>query len=146
MKTLRETDSYQFIDFAPRKVSENMVAIVIDDQTKEIVNTFDSRLIGSLMNMTWEQISLIWDEIEYEWEFPPIDPEVGNYSRLTGIFNLKEYRYYDFSVYVGDEEVYKDKIFCTNQPISQASNEYYSVSKGLYKTYNKETSNGYILP
>ena len=146
MKTLRETDSFQSIDFSPRRVSESMVAIILDDQTKEIVNIFDSALIGSLMNLTWEQVSLIWDEIEYEWEFSPIDPDIGNYSRLTGVFNLKEYRYYDFTVYIGDEEVYKDKIFCTNQTINQKTNEYYSVNKGLYKEYDNGTSNGYILP
>lgn len=133
MKVLRESDSIQEIVFLPSSSSENMTAIVIDEETKEIVNEFSNDLIGSLMSLTWDQIDVLWDYAEDEWAFPPLDPDFGNYAKIGAVFNLKQEHTYDIKVF--DENgsvIYFDKIFCTNQPIDQMNNEYYSVNKNKY--------------
>ena len=40
--------------------------------------------------------------------------------------------------------IYKDKVFCTDQTINQANNNYYSVNSGEYTTENS-FDNDYII-
>lgn len=88
---------------------------------------------------------------------------VGNYLNFGIVFSpiLVENHFYDLSMYIDynywntnnsfwnlydilweldsnyKEEVYKDRIFCTDQDIDQLNdNDYYQLNKGQYITYN----------
>ena len=58
---------------------------------------------------------------------------------FTVTFNpvLQEGLYYDFTLKNSSSKIiYKDKIFCTDQTINQANNNYYTVNSGVYTTEN----------
>lgn len=54
------------------------------------------------------------------------------------IFNLKEGRFYNLTVYNVNDIVYKDKIFCTDQNVLN-----YSINKDVYTS--TVTDNEYII-
>lgn len=134
MIILKPISAFQVVDFLPSDRSDFMSIEVIDEQTREIVNTYDNQLVGSVMNEEWQDLNAYWEQEEAVWEFPPIDPQT-QYVRLTGVFNLKENRTYDFYVFIAGELVYKDKIYCTSQAIDQNNKETYSINEGLYLFY-----------
>ena len=50
---------------------------------------------------------------------------------------LQDGLYYDFTLKNSSSKIiYKDKIFCTDQTINQANNNYYTVNSGVYTTEN----------
>ena len=73
----------------------------------------------------------------------------GNFKRLSATISpvLKEGRYYDMSLLSGSSIVYKDKVFCTDQTINQANNNYYDINSGEF-TFDETTGshdNDYII-
>jgi len=95
----------------------------------------------------------------------------GNYLNFDNVFSpiLVENHFYDLRLYVDYnywntnyslwelydqvwnldskliEDIYKDKIFCTDQDIDQLNkNDYYQINKGQYITYNG-SNNDYIV-
>jgi hypothetical protein len=75
-----------------------------------------------------------------------------NYRQLQVTFNpvLKEGRFYTFEVrnnLVDTILYYKDKIFCTDQTINQANNDYYDINKNEYDFDDTDAShsNDYII-
>jgi hypothetical protein len=94
-----------------------------------------------------------------------------NYLNFNNIFNpvLVENHFYDIHLYVdynywntnyslwniydqvwnidseATEDIYKDRIFCTNQDVDQLNkNDHYDLNKGQYTTYNG-SNNTYIV-
>jgi len=57
---------------------------------------------------------------------------------------LVEGRFYDMTVKEGANIIYKDKIFCTNQTVDQANNDYYTMNSGEYTTEDSY-DNDYII-
>ena len=57
---------------------------------------------------------------------------------------LVESRFYDMTVKEGANIIYKDKIFCTNQTVDQANNDYYTMNSGEYTTEDSY-DNDYII-
>ena len=93
----------------------------------------------------------------------PSDTTVGNYLEFNNVFSpvLVEAHFYDLSLYIdfnfwntnnsfwqlynvlwnvdGDvtENIFKDRVFCTDQGINQLNNnERYKLNEGQYTTYN----------
>jgi len=93
----------------------------------------------------------------------PSDTTVGNYLEFNNVFSpvLVEAHFYDLSLYIdfnfwntnnsfwqlynvlwnvdGDvtENIFKDRVFCTDQDINQLNNnERYKLNEGQYTTYN----------
>ena len=93
----------------------------------------------------------------------PSDVTVGNYLEFNNVFSpvLVEAHFYDLSLYIdfnfwntnnsfwqlynvlwnvdGDvtENIFKDRVFCTDQDINQLNNnERYKLNEGQYTTYN----------
>jgi len=93
----------------------------------------------------------------------PSDVTVGNYLEFNNVFSpvLVEAHFYDLSLYIdfnfwntnnsfwqlynvlwnvdGDvtEDIFKDRVFCTDQGINQLNNnERYKLNEGQYTTYN----------
>ena len=72
-----------------------------------------------------------------------------NFRRISATISpvLKEGRYYDLTLLSGSSVVYKDKIFCTDQTINQANNNYYDINSGEY-TFDETAGshdNDYII-
>ena len=67
---------------------------------------------------------------------------LDNYLTFDNIFNpiLVEGRFYDIQLFTDSsksENIYNDKIFCTDQDIDQLNeNNYYQINKDQYTFYN----------
>ena len=74
---------------------------------------------------------------------------ITNARRLSVTFSpiLKEGRFYTMTLLSGSDVVYKDKIFCTDQTINQANNNYYDINSGEYDFDDTAAShsNDYII-
>ena len=63
--------------------------------------------------------------------------EINKYKYLGMV--ITDYNFLvplDYENKDGDKIIYKDKIFCTDQTINQANNNYYTVNSGVYTTEN----------
>ena len=74
---------------------------------------------------------------------------VTNHRRISATISpiLKEGRFYDLKLLSGSSLVYRDKIFCTDQTVNQANNNYYDINSGEY-TFDETTGshdNDYII-
>ena len=64
-----------------------------------------------------------------------VDDDLGFTVTFSPV--LQEGLYYDFTLKNSSSKIiYKDKIFCTDQTINQANNNYYTVNSGVYTTEN----------
>ena len=74
---------------------------------------------------------------------------ITNARRLSVTFSpiLKEGRFYTMTLLSGSNVVYKDKIFCTDQTVNQANNNYYDINKDEYDFDDTAAShsNDYII-
>jgi hypothetical protein len=64
----------------------------------------------------------------------------GNHMNITGTFTFAQGIFYYFVVSQGGSEIYRGKIFCTDQ----TDLEKYTVNQGQYETYEKANANEYI--
>ena len=62
----------------------------------------------------------------------------GYYLKADIFFNLVEDRFYTFKALDGSKVIYKGRIFCTNQTVSD-----YSINKNVYT--ENESTNEYIV-
>jgi len=80
---------------------------------------------------------LITDEIENKTITVPIVTSVntGYHNYITAAFTLKEARSYLITLKQGSEIIYRDKIYCTNQAVTN-----YTINQGQYvsQTSNNE--------
>jgi hypothetical protein len=68
-----------------------------------------------------------------------------NYMSFDAVFGtLIEGEFYILEVKNGDAVIYKDKVFCTDQTINQANNDYYSINKDEY-VQEDSFDNDYII-
>lgn len=123
MKILTTSSSQQTIDVIPRQFLSSYKLIVKDEATNEEV--FNDEVTAAAYD---------------------------DYRQIQVTFNpvLKEGRYYTMEIrnrLVETVIYYKDKIFCTDQTISQTSNNYYSINDGEYTFDNTSGShdNDYII-
>ncbi len=62
-----------------------------------------------------------------------------NYVIFSNTFSpvLVDNHYYDFTlVSAANLIIYKDRLFCTDQTINQANNNYYDLNDGIYTEYD----------
>lgn len=64
----------------------------------------------------------------------------GNYMNITGTFTFAEGVFYYFVVTQSGTEIYRGKIFCTDQ----TDLEKYTTNEGEYTAYAKANANEYI--
>ena len=91
MKYLNNGVSSQTISIIPRKYSTNLTVYLRDNSTNEEVSY---NITGVVDN---------------------------NYLDISSVFSLVDGRFYDLRVEDSYEVIYKDKVFCTNQVVSQIS-------------------------
>jgi|TARA_R100001460_G_scaffold76545_1_gene117521 hypothetical protein len=75
---------------------------------------------------------------------------VGNYISIDNAYTssgnsiLKEGRFYNLNLKSGANNIYRDKIFVTDQTINQENNNYYDMNNGDYTTEDS-FDNDYII-
>lgn len=137
MKVLKPTIDEQTFYFIPQSYQISEFLSFRDDQTNETV------------------------------VYTPTMVQENDFIKVTGVFNLVEGHFYDvelvrdYDVWNTNDEIWQlspdkwdenkrinnyaiDKIFCTDQNISQVLNKTYSVNKGVYETENSY-DNDYIV-
>lgn len=108
MIVLQETNSAQTFSFIPRSQVYDSMFLT-DDQTNVAIEvTIDSNTTGDYIDT------------------------------ITATFDLTEGHFYNLVLKDGLDVVYKDKIFCTNQPVVT-----FSVNNGQYTS--NSTSNDFIV-
>jgi hypothetical protein len=108
MIILQESASSQTINFIPRSGGYDTL-VITDEQTGEVDT------ITTFTNTTGDY-----------------------YDTITAVFTLVENHFYSLVVKDGTVELYRDKIYCTNQSIPT-----YSVNSGQYTNYS--SNNDYVL-
>ena len=117
---LTPTASAQTIKVIPRNYASSVTMILRDDST----NT----------STTYSSVSASTDK---------------NYLVISKALSpvLVDGRFYDLTIKEGLSVIYKDKIFCADQLINQANNDYYTVNSGEYTipTGDDKHDNDYII-
>jgi len=109
MKILTTSTSAQTLKIIPREYQSNIDVILRDSSTNEST-TYSVATSTS-----------------------------GDYMTFDLTLSLVENRFYDMTCKFGSEVIYKDKIFCTDQVVSD-----YTVNEGQYTTENTY-DNDYII-
>ena len=112
MIVLQESASAQNLDFIPRQFTsgDTYNVTIINEQTNtEVYN---------------ENVTSITENLYY--------------NRLNAIFDVKQDNFYMITVKSGSNVIFKDKIFCTNQTISD-----YTVNNSQY--IEQDTTNEFIF-
>ena len=115
MKILSTSSNAQTIKIIPREYVTTATMTLRDDQTNTV--------------STFSDITLTQN---------------GDYSIISESFTLKEGYYYDLEITSAGATIYKDKVFCTDQTINQATNSLYTVNQNEYTT-DTSFDNDYII-
>jgi len=142
----------QTFTFIPRSFVINARIEVTDEETghKQTVNVPVSRLSGyaainvalNLVESKFYELKIIsvgsnWDDVEQFWNLTTINWEDG-VTRSGSAWNFSTNSWnettgnWDTVRQPKELIIYKDRIFCTNQTLSQGANEYYDVNKDVY--------------
>jgi len=108
MIVLQETNDPQTFSFIPRSDSYDALFLTDDQTNVEIEVTIDDSVVGDYINT------------------------------ITATFDLTEGHFYNLVLKDGADVVYKDKVFCTNQPVVS-----FSVNNGQY--VSNSTTNDFIV-
>ena len=108
MIVLQDTNDPQTFSFIPRSDSYDGLFLTDDQTNVEIEVTIDDSVIGDYINT------------------------------ITATFDLIEGHFYNLVLKDGADVVYKDKVFCTNQPVVS-----FSVNNGQY--VSNSTTNDFIV-
>lgn len=116
MKVLNNTGEIQTIRVIPRSYPSSLTLSLRDDQTNTTVTY-------SLNGNDWNVSDYVWNLLDVNWEASTVGFSVENdYLVIDNIYALREFHFYDLSVLDQDGDIiYKDRIFCTNQPIEDFS-------------------------
>jgi len=94
---------------------------------------------------TWDTNTLDWELANYEWEDEAGIVLLNDLMYVTMNLDLIEGRFYDMKISnTSGTVIFRDKIFCTDQTIDQATNNYYDMNLGQY-TINNSGNNDYII-
>ena len=141
MKILTTSTSAQTITFAPRSYPSAVILSLRDTSTNTITRT--------------QNVSLT---------------KTNDKASISTTFSLKEGRFYDLSILEGvgalwntyttqwqlatdnwenittsEESIYLDKIFCTDQTVNQADNDYYTINSGQSTQTTSYPDDDYII-
>lgn len=134
MIILTTSASAQQLSVIPRQYSNNFTLSVRDDSTNVVkyYSITNATTSGNYLNF-----SNIFNPILVENHFYDLrlyqDPNFWNTN-----YNLWELYAQIWNVDREDtEDIYQDRIFCTDQDIDQLNkNDHYQINEGQYKTYN----------
>ena len=138
MIVLTTTTAEQTFEIIPREYVTNAQICIRDESTNEEICVFTT---GSF----WNTNTLQWQLANYDWEDEAGIVITNDLMYITLNLNLVESRFYDIKISnVSGTVIFRDKIFCTDQTIDQATNNYYDMNLGQY-TINTSGNNDYII-
>jgi len=141
MIVLTTTSTAQTFNIIPRNYATSFVLKITDDTTNITQEVF---IQNATTSGNYLQFTNIFNPVLREGHFYDLDiyadPSVWNTN-----FNLwqEETRTWD-AVLPQRIDIYKDKIFCTDQTINQIADQYYDLNLGQYQTDNTY-NNDYIV-
>ena len=92
---------------------------------------FYSLKITSL-GSNWDSTFATWDLVNINWD-EALTPVGDSWATVVETYNASTGNWDDVRTPT-TTTIYRDRIFCTNQTISQRAQEYYDPIKGIYKT------------
>lgn len=133
MIVLTTSTSEQTIRVIPRSYPADIVLVLRDEITNEVTNY-------AIEDPTWNINNDDWQLADYNWQFSGFSEDKG-YLVINNSFALVENHFYELTIKNASNSniIYRDKIFCTDQTISD-----YSVNDGVYTTENSY-DNDYIV-
>jgi hypothetical protein len=138
MIVLTTTTAEQTFEIIPREYVTDAQICIRDESTNEEICVFTT---GSF----WNTNTLQWQLANYDWEDEAGIVITNDLMYITLNLNLVESRFYDIKISnVSGTVIFRDKIFCTDQTIDQATNNYYDMNLGQY-TINTSGNNDYII-
>lgn len=116
MKVLNNKNELQTIRIIPRSYPSSLTLSLRDDQTNDVVNY-------TLTGNDFNNADYVWNLLDRNWDADAAGFGIDNdYLVIENVYSLREYHFYDLTVTDQDGDViYKDKIFCTNQPTAEFS-------------------------
>jgi len=142
MQVLSTSTSSQTFSVIPR-IYSNYVILKLRNESTDVLTSYNlvTNTSGDYLEIT-NTYSLKEGEF-YSYTICDIGQEyVERVSLDGGTFEISSC-FYDFYDELGNNDIYKGKIFCTNQTINQAENEYYNINKDVYT--QQESNNEYII-
>lgn len=124
MIIITTTNLAQTYKFIPRVKTQNISLELTDDITGEVFTSKADALI------------------DYQGDYTRISTELENVNGKT----LSEATFYTLRVLnkALSDTIYKDKVFCTDQPINQALRQEYDINKDVYQE-EQTIENDYII-
>jgi len=138
MIVLTTSTAEQTYSVIPREYVTDATICIRDESTNEEICVLTT---GQL----WNTNTLEWQLANYDWEDEAGIVITNDLMYITMNLNLIEGRFYDLKISnVSGTVIFRDKIFCTDQTIDQATNNYYDMNLGQY-TINTSGNNDYII-
>ena len=141
MKILTTSTSAQTLTFVPRSYPTEIILSIRDTSTNTTTRTENVTLTRSNDNAS---ISHAFSLVEGRFYDLNIIEGIG---ALWNTYNVQWEAASDNweSIVSSEESIYLDKIFCTNQTINQADNNYYTINSGEYTETTSYPDDDYII-
>lgn len=138
MIVLTTQTSEQTYSIIPREYVTDATICIRDESTNEEICVLTT-------GAEWNTNTFDWNLANYDWEDEAGIVITNDLMYITMNLNLIEGRFYDLKISnVSGTVIFRDKIFCTDQTIDQATNNYYDMNLGQY-TINTSGNNDYII-
>jgi len=132
MIILTTSTSEQTIRVIPRSYPDEISLVLRDEITNEVTTK-------TIESLEWDNNNDFWNLANYDWNETGGIVYDNGYLVITTELALVENHFYELTIKDGANTIYKDKIFCTDQTISD-----YSVNNNEYVTENSY-DNDYIV-
>jgi hypothetical protein len=138
MIVLTTSTAEQTYSVIPREYVTDATICIRDESTNEEICVLTT-------GQFWNTNTFEWQLANYDWEDEAGIVITNDLMYITMNLNLIEGRFYDLKISnVSGTVIFRDKIFCTDQTIDQATNNYYDMNLGQY-TINTSGNNDYII-
>ena len=138
MIVLTTTTSEQTFEIITREYVTDATICIRDESTNEEICVLTT-------GQFWNTNTFDWNLANYDWEDTAGIVITNDLMYITMNLNLVESRFYDIKISnLTGTVIFRDKIFCTDQTIDQATNNYYDMNLGQY-TINTSGNNDYII-
>ncbi len=141
MKILTTSTSSQTLTFAPRTYPSQVIVSIRDTSTNTTTRTENVTLTRNNDNAS---ISTTFSLVEGRFYDLKILQGVG---ALWNTYNVIWEAATDNweSITTSEKSIYLDKVFCTDQTINQADNDYYTINSGQYTQTTNYPDDDYII-
>lgn len=141
MKILTTSATAQTLTFIPREYPSS-VKMTIRDNSTNTTTTVDNLTLTKTNDKA--SISTTFTLIEGRFYDLNIIKGLGaNWDNLSTQWQLATDNWEN--VVSSEINIYKDKIFCTDQTINQAENDYYTINSGEYTQSTSYPDDDYII-